>query len=66
MSEKIKKQCIVLLSGGLDCATVLNIALENFRYNVIIAVFHEIYSFLSKLVEIDKNYSNLRENYKKT
>ena len=43
----------------------INFALENFRYNVIIAVFHEIYSFLSKLVEIDKNYSNLRENYKK-
>ena len=30
----------------------INFALENFRYNVIIAVFHEIYSFLSKLVEI--------------
>ena len=30
MSLKIKKQCIVLLSGGLDSATVLNIALENY------------------------------------
>ena len=43
----------------------VNFALENFRYNVIIAVFHEIYAFLNKLVEIDTHYSNLKENYKK-
>ena len=42
-----------------------NFALENFRYNVIIAVFHEIYSFLTKLVESNTHYSNLKENYKK-
>jgi leucyl-tRNA synthetase len=43
----------------------INFALENFRYNVIIAVFHEIYSFLTKLVESNTHYSNLKENYKK-
>ncbi len=43
----------------------INLALEKFRYNVIIAVFHEIYSFLNKLVANNKHYSNLRDNYKK-
>ena len=43
----------------------INFAIENFRYNVIIALFHEIYSFFNKLTEKNLNYSNLRENYKK-
>ena len=43
----------------------INFSLEKFRYNVIIAVFHEIYTFFSKLVEKDKNYINFQENYKK-
>ena len=38
--------------------------LENFHYNVIIANFHEIYNFFSKINQIDKlNSDNLRENY---
>ncbi len=41
----------------------INFALENFRYNVIIALFHEIYSFFNKLSEKNLNYSNLKENY---
>ena len=49
----------------LSRVTWINFALENFRYNVIIAVFHEIYTFFSKLVEKDKNYINFQENYKK-
>ena len=32
----------------------INFALEKFRYNVIIAVFHEIYSFI-KISEDEKN-----------
>ena len=40
-------------------------ALENFRYNVIIAVFHEIYSFFNKLLNQETNFDNLKENYKK-
>ena len=43
----------------------INFALENFRYNVIIALFHEIYSFFNKLSEKNLNYSNLKKNYKK-
>ena len=43
----------------------INIALENFRYNVIIAVFHEVYSFFYKLVNEGLNFDNLSENYKK-
>ena len=43
----------------------INFALENFRYNVIIAVFHEVHSFFNKITEDNLNYSNLKENYKK-
>ena len=43
----------------------INSALEKFRYNVIIAVFHEIYTFFSKIAEKNKNNSNLKDNYKK-
>ena len=43
----------------------INFALEKFRYNVIIAIFHEIYSFFTKILETNLNYSNLKENYKK-
>ena len=40
-------------------------ALEKFRYNVIIAIFHEIYSFFRKLSEKNKNYKNLKKNFEK-
>ena len=43
----------------------INISLEKFRYNVIIAVFHEIFNFYSKILEKNKNYNNLDENFKK-
>tara|TARA_B100000900_G_C20588948_1_gene720837 strand:+ start:401 stop:2944 length:2544 start_codon:yes stop_codon:yes gene_type:complete len=43
----------------------IELALENFKYNLIIAVFHEIYSFLFNLVKESKNYSNLNIAYKK-
>ena len=43
----------------------INFALEKFRYNVIIAVFHEIYSFFKKILDENKNYENLENNYKK-
>ena len=43
----------------------INSALEKFRYNVIIAVFHEIYTFFSKISEKNINNSNLKDNYKK-
>ena len=43
----------------------INFALEKFRYNVIIAVFHEIYSFYKKISEEEKNYQNLSINFEK-
>ena len=43
----------------------INFALEKFRYNVIIAVFHEIYSFYKKISEDEKNYENLFINFEK-
>ncbi len=43
----------------------INFALEKFRYNVIIAVFHEIYSFYKKILDEKKNYENLETNLKK-
>jgi leucyl-tRNA synthetase len=43
----------------------INFALEKFRYNVIIAVFHEIYSFYKKILDDNQNYENLENNFKK-
>ena len=40
-------------------------ALGKFRYNVIIAIFHEIYSFFRKISEKNTNYKNLKENFEK-
>ncbi len=48
-----------------QCIAKINFALEKFRYNVIIAVFHEIYSFLKKILEENKNYKNLLPNFQK-
>ncbi len=42
-----------------------NQSLEKFRYNVLIAIFHEIYSFFRKISDENKNYKNLKDNYKK-
>ena len=44
----------------------INFALEKFRYNVIVAVFHEIYSFYSKILNKEENYNNLKDNFIKT
>tara|TARA_Y200000002_G_C22437525_1_gene560721 strand:- start:61 stop:753 length:693 start_codon:yes stop_codon:yes gene_type:complete len=44
----------------------IDYALKNFRYNVIIAVFHEVYTFFNKLTDNKSNYANLKENYRKT
>jgi leucyl-tRNA synthetase len=43
----------------------INFAFEKFRYNVIIAVFHDIYNFYVKVLESKKNYKNLKENFEK-
>ncbi len=43
----------------------INTAMEKFSYNVIIAVFHEIYNFYNKIVNTKKNYENLKNNFEK-
>ena len=43
----------------------IDYALKNFRYNVMIAVFHEVYTFFNKLTDKKNNYANLKENYRK-
>ena len=43
----------------------INQALEKFRYNVIIATFHEIYSYFKKLVENKNDFTNLKSNFEK-
>ena len=43
----------------------INNCLEKFRYNVIIALFHEIYSFYKRKLEQRLNYKNLKINFKK-
>ena len=43
----------------------INQALEKFRYNIIIANYHEIYSFFNKMAQANKNYENLKDNFEK-
>ena len=45
MSVKSKKQCIVLLSGGLDSSTVLNIALEDYDVTALIFDYGQRHKF---------------------
>ncbi len=67
---KITKQKTVESNEKIDffvnrAISKINYALESFRYNVIISVFHEFYSFFNKVSENELHFSNLRENYKK-
>ncbi len=43
----------------------INQALNKFRYNLIIACYHEIYSFFKKISEENNNYENLQYNFEK-
>ena len=63
-SNKIEKKDQIEIFTNQSINKV-NFALEKFRYNVIIAVFHEIYSFYKKLLDENKNYENLENNFKK-
>ena len=44
----------------------INQALEKFRYNVIIATYHEIYAFYKKIVEKGISFKNLKHSFQKT
>ena len=43
----------------------ININLNKFSYNVIVANLHEIFHYFNKLIEEQKNCSNLIDNYRK-
>ena len=43
----------------------INQALEKFRYNLIIATFHEIYSYFKKIIESKNDFKNLKNNFEK-
>ena len=45
MNNNVKKQCIVLLSGGLDSATVLNIALKEYEVTALIFDYGQRHKF---------------------
>jgi leucyl-tRNA synthetase len=77
LHEKIKSIYIVekknnfdLLDKDLEEFTnqiinKVNINLEKFRYNVIIANLHEVYNFLIKKINEKNYYKNLISNYEK-
>ena len=45
MQRKIKKHCIVLLSGGLDSATILNIALKEYQVTALVFDYGQRHKF---------------------
>jgi len=61
-SEKENEQIEIFTNKIID---KMNHALEIFRYNIVIAIFHEIYSFFRKIAETEKNYKNLIQSFKK-
>ena len=57
MIRKTKKQCIVLLSGGLDSATVLNIALKEYQVTALVFDYGQRHKFeISAAKEIADKY----------
>ena len=60
--EKENEQIEIFTNRIID---KMNHTLEIFRYNIVIAIFHEIYSFFRKIAETEKNYKNLIHSFKK-
>ena len=61
-SEKQSEELEIFTNQSIN---KINQALKKFRYNVIIATYHEIYSYYKKVVENGKNFSNLKDNFQK-
>jgi len=61
-SNELNKEIEIFTNRSLE---KINVSLEKFRYNVIIAVFHEIFNFYSKISEKKQNYKNLKDNFEK-
>jgi leucyl-tRNA synthetase len=63
LKSEIKNEKIdIFTNQAIDKA---NQSLQKFRYNLLVALFHEVYSFFRKISEENKNFINLKENYKK-
>ncbi len=61
-SEKQSEELEIFTNQSIN---KINQALKKFRYNVIIATYHEIYSYYKKIVENGKNFKNLKDNFQK-
>ena len=61
-SENYNEELDIFTNQALN---KINQALEKFRYNVIIATFHEIYSYFKKIVENKNDFTNLKNNFEK-
>ena len=61
-SEKQSEELEIFTNQSIN---KINQALKKFRYNVIIATYHEIYSYYKKVVENGKNFQNLKDNFQK-
>jgi leucyl-tRNA synthetase len=63
LKSEIKNEKIdIFTNQAIDKA---NQSLQKFRYNLLVALFHEVYSFFRKISEENKNFINLKVNYKK-
>ena len=64
MIRKTKKQCIVLLSGGLDSATVLNIALKEYQVTALVFDYGQRHKFeISAAEKIADKYAVILDTY---
>ena len=61
-SNELNKEIEIFTNRSLE---KINVSLEKFRYNVIIAVFHDIYNFYIKVLESKNNHKNLKQNFEK-
>jgi len=61
-SEEVSEELEIFTNLSIN---KINKALEKFRYNVIIATYHEIYSYYKKIIEKGINFKNLKNNFQK-
>ena len=64
-NQKLDKKNEHLEKFSNEIINKVNIALEKFSYNVIIATFHEAYTFYKKISSDKINYINLKSNFEK-
>jgi len=67
---KLSKKETISFSDELETFTnktisKINNSLEKFRYNLVIATFHEVYSYYKKISISNVNFENLKHNFEK-